>query len=106
MNLSALVGHNTIFPTNVVAHILPKINELIAKGVFERRMVEQVSVALFIADDREAAIAFPNTKYEVEMSTMFVCEDPMFCEWCSDYFDFMWKGSKTFSLSKIKVVEY
>lgn len=90
----------------MVEQIIPKINELIAKGVFERRMVEQVSVALFIADDGEAAISFPNTKYEVDMNTMFVGEDPMFCEWCSDYFDFILKDSKPFSLRKIKVVEY
>jgi predicted transcriptional regulator len=106
VRVSALVGHNTIFPRNVVENIVPRINELIAKKIFERRMVEQVSVALFIADDREAAIAFPNTKGEVDMNTMFVGEDSMFCEWCSDYFDYMWKDSEPFSLSKVKVVEY
>jgi predicted transcriptional regulator len=106
IKISALVGHNTIFPRNVVEHIVPRINELIAKGIFERKMVEQVSVAIFIADDREAAIAFPNTKGEVDMNIMFVGENTMFCEWCSDYFDYMWKDSKPFNLSKIKVVEY
>lgn len=102
----ALVGHNTIFPRNVVEQIMPKINELIAKGVFERRMVERVDVALFIADYKEAAIAFQNSKGEVDMNTMFVGEDPAFCEWCSDYFDFMWKDSKPFNPSKMKIVEY
>src|SRR5919201_4895423 len=106
VRVSALVGHNTIFPRNVVEHIIPKINELTAKSIFERRMVKQISLALFIADDREAAIAFPNTKGEVDMNTMLVGENAMFCEWCSDYFDYMWKDSEPFSLSKIKVVEY
>jgi predicted transcriptional regulator len=106
IKISALVGHNTIFPRNVVENIVPKIDELIAKGIFERKMVEQVNVALFITDDREAAIAFPNSKGEVDMSTLFVGENTMFCEWCSDYFDHMWKDSKPFSLSKVKVVEY
>jgi hypothetical protein len=40
------------------------------------------------------------------MNTMFVGEDPMFCEWCSDYFDYMWEHSMPLNLSKIKVVEY
>jgi predicted transcriptional regulator len=106
VRISALVGYNTIFPKNVVENVIPKINELIARGIFERRMVEQVSVAIFIADDREAAIAFPNTKGEVDMNTMFVGDDAMFCEWCTDYFDHMWKDSKPFNLNKIKVVEY
>lgn len=102
----ALVGHNTIFPRNVVENIMPRIDELISKRIFERRMVEQVSVALFIADDREAAIAFPNAKGEVDMNTMFVGEGTVFCEWCSDYFDHMWKDSKPFNPGKMKVVEY
>lgn len=106
VSVSALVGHNTIFPRNVVENILPKIEALIAKGIFERRMVERVNVALFIADDEGAAIAFPNAKGEVDMNTMFIGEDPVFCEWCSDYFDYLWKDSRPFSLSKIKVAEY
>jgi predicted transcriptional regulator len=102
----SLVGHTTIFPKNVVEHIMPKINELISKGAMERRMIEKVSIAIFIADDQEAALAFPNTKGEVDMTTMFVGEDPAFCEWCCDYFDHVWKDSKPFDLSKAKVIEY
>jgi hypothetical protein len=30
----------------------------------------------------------------------------VFCEWCSDYFDYMWKDSKPFDMNKVKVVEY
>ncbi|MEM3095155.1 MAG: hypothetical protein QXX64_05905 [Nitrososphaera sp.] len=94
VKISSLVGHNTILPTNVIENIMQRINELISKGIFERKMMEWVSVALFIADSQEATIAFPNTKREVDMNTMFVWEDPMFCEWCSDYFEYMWKDSK------------
>ncbi len=36
----------------------------------------------FIVDDREAAIVFPDTKDEVDMTTLFVGEDSVFCEWC------------------------
>lgn len=100
----ALVGHNTIFPRNVVEDIVPKLDELTANGIFERRMVEKVSVAVFIADDRQAAISFPNTRGEVDMTTLFVGEDTAFCEWCSDYFEYMWKDSKPFDLKKLKIV--
>lgn len=106
VTISALVGHNTIFPKNVIEHIFPKINGLVSKGLFERRMVERISIAAFIVDDREAAIAFPNTKGEVDMTTLFMGDDAMFCEWCSDYFDYAWKDSKLFDLKKIKIVEY
>ncbi len=106
VKVSALVGHNTIFPRNVVENILPKMNELIGKGVLERRMVERVDVALFIADDKAAAIAFANPKGEVDMNTMFIGESPAFCEWCLDYFEYMWKDSRPFNVNKVKIVEY
>lgn len=106
VKVSALVGHNTIFPRNVVENIMPKINELIAKGIFARRMIERVDVALFIADNRAAAIAFANPKGEVDMNTMFIGENPAFCEWCSDYFEYLWKDSRPFDINKIRIVEY
>jgi predicted transcriptional regulator len=106
VKIYALVGCNTIFPKNVVENIIPRINELISKGIMERRMVEKVSTAIFIADSHKAALAFPNTRGEVDMNTLFVGQDSMFCEWCSDYFDYMWKDSKQFDLSKVKIVEY
>jgi predicted transcriptional regulator len=102
----AIVGQNTIFPKNVVENIMPKINILISKGFIERRMIEKVRVAAFIVDDREAALIFPDTKDEVDMSTLFVGQDPVFCEWCLDYFDYLWKDSKPFDMNKVKVVEY
>jgi hypothetical protein len=30
----------------------------------------------------------------------------MFCDWCIDYFDYLWKDSKPFDMKKVKVVEY
>ncbi len=106
VKIFALVGQNTIFPKNVVENIIPKINTLASKGFMERRMVEKVRVAAFIVDDREAAIIFPNSEDEVDMTTLFVGEDSNFCEWCLDYFDYIWKDSKPFDVKKIKVVEY
>jgi predicted transcriptional regulator len=89
----------------VVEDVMPKINELVSKGIVERRMVEKVRIAVFIADGQQAAVGFPNTKGEVDMATLFVGEDTVFCEWCSDYFDYLWKDSKPFDLSKVKIIE-
>ena len=102
----ALVGHNTIFPRNVIEHIMPTIKELTAKGLFERRMVEKVSIAIFIVDNREAALVFPNKRDEVDMANLFVSDDPSFCEWCSDYFDYNWERSETFDIKNVKIAEY
>ena len=85
---------------------MPKINTLVSKGIMERRMIGEVRVAAFIVDYLEGAITFPNTEDEVDMSTLFIVEDYNFCEWCSDYFDYMWRDSKPFDVKKVKVVEY
>lgn len=106
VKIFVLVGQNTIFPKNVVENIMPKINTLASKGIMERRMIEKVRVAAFIVDDREGALTFPNTEDEVDMTTLFVGEDSNFCEWCLDYFDYIWKDSKPFDVKKVKVVEY
>jgi predicted transcriptional regulator len=106
VKIFSIVGQNTIFPKNVIENIIPKINILVSKGLMERRMIEKVRVAIFIIDDRIAAITFPNTEDEVDMTTLFVGEDSNFCEWCSDYFDYVWKDSKPFDINRVKIVEY
>jgi predicted transcriptional regulator len=106
VKIFSIVGQNTIFPKNVIENIMPKINILISKGIMERRMIEKVRVATFIVDDREAALIFPDTKDEVDMTTLLVGRDSMFCDWCIDYFDYLWKNSKPFDMKKVKVVEY
>jgi predicted transcriptional regulator len=106
VKIFSIIGQNTIFPKNVMENILPKMNTLASKGNMERRMVEKVKVAAFIIDDREAALTFPDTDDEVDMTTLFVGEDSDFCDWCIDYFDYVWKDSKPFDINKVKVVEY
>jgi predicted transcriptional regulator len=70
-------------------------------------MVEQVNIGLYIADDSHAAVMFPNSKGEIDMNTMFVGEDRMFSEWCSDYFNSIWEmSSKPINLNKMKMAEY
>ena len=106
VKIFALVGQNTIFPKNVVENIMPKVNTLISNGIMERRMIEKVRIAVFIVDDQEAVLNFPDTKEEVDMTSLLVGQDSIFCEWCIDYFDYLWKDSKPFDMNKIKVVEY
>jgi predicted transcriptional regulator len=107
VEISVIVGHNTIFPKNVAENIAPRVEKLASKGMIKGEMVEQVNIDVYIADNTRAAVMFPNAKGEVDMNTMFVGEDPMFCEWCSDYFDYMWqRSSKPVNPRKLKIVEY
>ncbi|MGI8832136.1 MAG: transcriptional regulator FilR1 domain-containing protein [Nitrososphaeraceae archaeon] len=71
----------------------------------QTHLLEDVRVALYIADKKEAGIMFPETEGEVDMTTLFVSDDPEFCEWCSDLFEHFYQKSKPFDLSKMNVVE-
>jgi predicted transcriptional regulator len=107
VEISIIVGHNTIFPKNVAENISPRIEKLVSKGIIKGKMVEQLNMDIYIVDNARAAVIFPNTKGEVDMNTMFVGEDPIFCEWCSDYFDYLWQhSSKPVNPRKLKIVEY
>jgi predicted transcriptional regulator len=107
VEISVIVGHNTIFPKNVAENIAPRVEKLASKGTIKGKMVEQLNMDIYIADNARAAVMFPNAKGEVDMNTMFVGEDPIFCEWCSDYFDYIWqRSSKPVNPRKLKIVEY
>jgi predicted transcriptional regulator len=107
VEISVIVGRNTIFPKNVAENTAPRVEKLASKGIIKGEMIEQLNMDIYIADNARAAVMFPNAKGEVDMSTMFVGEDPVFCEWCLDYFDHMWQSpSKPVNPRKLKIVEY
>jgi predicted transcriptional regulator len=107
VDIYVLVGHNTIMPKNVMEDIAPRFQKLASMGMINGGMVERLNIGLYIADDSQAAVMFPNAKGEVDMNAMFVGEDPAFCEWCSDYFNHVWEiSSKPINPNKMKMVEY
>jgi predicted transcriptional regulator len=105
VDIFLIVGHNTIIPKNVTERIAPTIEKLTLQGLVSLRMLEKVGVAVYIADNKHAALMFSGEKGEVDMSVLFSSEDPLFCEWCSDLFDYFWQHSKPFDARKLKVVE-
>jgi predicted transcriptional regulator len=107
VDIYVLVGYNTLMPKNVMEDITPRFQKLASKGIIKGGMLEQLNIGLYIADDSQAGVMFPSSKGEVDMNTMFVGEDPAFCEWCSDYFNSTWEtSSKPINPNKMKVAEY
>jgi len=95
-----IVGHNTVFPKNVVEEIVPLIEKLPTAP--RNRMVKQLDLALYVADE-EAAVMFPNRNGEVDMGAMFVGNDSGFVEWCSDLFDHVWARAGPFDVMKTRI---
>ena len=75
--------------------------KFIDDGLLERKMKEDVSV-LLVLNEKKAAVMFPTTSGEVDMSEMFYSTEPEFHEWCLDYFKHCWESSSLFQESKIK----
>jgi predicted transcriptional regulator len=104
------VKYNYVFPKHVIIpkgrkDLLKKLghSELLNKGAIERRMVESVQVAV-ILNEKHAAVLFPTQKGETDMNMIFFSSDPVFHEWCLDYFRYRWYGSDIFDESKLREI--
>ncbi|MEO9294994.1 MAG: helix-turn-helix domain-containing protein [Nitrososphaera sp.] len=58
--VQTLVGKNTVFPKEVIESIMPPLNKLRSAEMIKSRMVDHVSIALYISDV-QAAVMFPAT---------------------------------------------
>jgi len=104
------IKYSYVLPRNVIVpkgrkELLKKLghSELLNKGAIERRMVDSVQVAV-ILNELHAAVLFPNLKSETDMNMIFYSSDPVFHEWCIDYFRYRWYGSDIFDESNLKEI--
>ena len=102
------VKFNYIFSESAVVpkgrkSLLKKLgfDKLVEKGLVERKMANNVQTVLVLSE-KEACILFPDKNGESDLSEMFYSDDPMFHEWCLDYFRYCWYGSDIFMESKLK----
>ena len=80
-------------------------NKFIKTGIVERRMVDRMQIAT-VLNEKQATVMFPMAKgqEEADMNSVFYSEDPLFHEWCMDYFKYSWHNSKSFDESKLHEV--
>lgn len=80
-------------------------NNFIKDGIVERRMVDRMQIAT-VLNEKQATVMFPMAKgqEEADMNSVFYSEDPLFHEWCMDYFRYSWHNSKSFDESKLHEV--
>jgi hypothetical protein len=84
-------------------NLLQKLNfiKLIEKGLVERKMKKTV-LTLLVLNEKEATVSFPTMGGEPDITEMFYSTDPMFHEWCLDYFRYNWYESEVFQESKLR----
>lgn len=102
------VKFNYIFSQSTVVpegrkSLLKKLgfDKLLKEGLVERKMKDKVQTVLVLSE-KEACILFSNRDGEPDLGEMLYSNDPMFHEWCLDYFRYCWYGSDLFEESKLK----
>lgn len=102
IKLNYILSESTVVPKGR-KKLLQKLNfdKLIEKGLVERKMQKTIQT-LIVLNEKEASISFPNIEGEPDITEMFYSTDPMFHEWCLDYFRYCWYESEIFQESKLK----
>jgi predicted transcriptional regulator len=98
-----IIGRNTVFPKEVIESAVPTIDGLQKSGKIKGKMLDTVSIALYVSDSQSAAM-LPDMKGNVDMSMLLVGSDQSFNEWCLDLFNHFWKRAGPASLDKAKIV--
>jgi predicted transcriptional regulator len=98
-----IIGRNTVFPKEVIESVIPVLGELQKSGKIKGKMLDTVSIAIYISDS-QSAVMLPNMKGEVDMGMLLVGTEPSFNEWCLDLFNYFWERAGPQSLDKAKIV--
>ena len=77
------------------------MKSLLDKGLVERKMRAGTNV-IVVLNEKEACVGFPTMDGITDMREMFYSTDPLFHEWCLDYFRYCWYNSDLFQESKIQ----
>ena len=74
--------------------------KLLKEGRIKRRMYNVQTVV--VLNEKESCVSFPNLEGESDITQMFYSNDPVFREWCLDYFRYCWYEGSPFVENKIK----
>lgn len=69
--------------------------------ILQRRMIKNFSVVTLL-NEKEAGIIFPKNNGEFDLGEMFYSADPIFHDWCYDFFTYYWDQSGSFQETKLK----
>jgi len=101
ITIKSIFSESTIVPEER-KEIFQKKNfqKFILDGNLERKMMEKISIVTLL-NEKEACVIFPTINGESDLSEMFYSNDPIFHDWCLDYFDECWNKSTSFKENKL-----
>ena len=104
IQVQTIRGGNTVHPKEIESIVKMIERHPTNDKKLEPRMVDKVNVALYISDDKDAAVIFPNKNGEIDMNAIFIGNDAEFYEWCKDLFDYYWSRAGYFDSKKTRWV--
>lgn len=75
-------------------------DKLVDTKQVERKMKKDVKTVV-VLNEKEACVSFPKLDGDSNITEMFFSVDPMFHEWCLDFFRYNWYGSDIFQERKL-----
>jgi predicted transcriptional regulator len=102
IKINSIFSESTVIPEDRQKMIEKLgVRKLLSDGIIERRMLGQTSVVV-VLNEKEACVMFPKTDGETDMSETFYSDEPLFHEWCLDYFRYCWYSAGPFSETKLR----
>lgn len=99
VQIKSVISQDAAFPEKRFS-VIKRFQKYIQEGSLSRRLATKTNVVV-ILNEREACVFFPTHDDKTDMSEAFYSDDPIFYEWCLDYFKHCWDNSQHFSESKL-----
>jgi len=77
------------------SNVLKKFKKHIENNDIQRMMTKNVAAAV-ILNEKQSCLIFPDIDGKLDAGYAFVGEDPLFHQWCFDFFNYSWYNATPF----------
>jgi len=81
--------------------VVKKLKKHIDNGDIQRMMTKKIRAAV-ILNEKQACLVFPDLDGKLDAGYAFTSEDPLFHQWCFDYFNYSWYNAHPFMEQKLE----
>jgi len=81
--------------------VVKKLKKYIDNGDIQRSMIKNHSPVV-VMNEKQACLIFPNMDGKVDVGYAFKSKDPLFHQWCFDYFNYSWHNSQPFVETRLE----
>lgn len=83
--------------------VVKKFKKYIDNGDIQRMMTKKIGAAVII-NEKQSCLIFPDVEGKLDAGYAFTSEDPLFHQWCFDYFNYSWYNAYPFVEKRLEKV--